>query len=213
MNRFVDEIKGKLGISQPNRPMLIGVATILVLVAVVCACVLSNTATANNFELKKNESSLASVESEEPRDSETIFVHVSGSVNKPGLYEISKGSRVADVVSAAAGFTDNAAEDSCNLARQVEDGEHIIIASQEETTQAESDSSHGSVSSNNSARLNINTANEDQLQQLPGIGASTAKKIISDRTANGPFKSVDDLLRVSGIGEKKLASLVDLICV
>jgi len=61
-------------------------------------------------------------------------------------------------------------------------------------------------------RLNINLANVEELQTLSGIGPSTAEKIVADREANGPFPSIEDLMRVSGIGEKKFAAIKDSIC-
>ncbi|MFR9170171.1 MAG: ComEA family DNA-binding protein, partial [Gordonibacter urolithinfaciens] len=64
-----------------------------------------------------------------------------------------------------------------------------------------------------SGKVNINTASATQLDTLPGVGASTAEKIVADREANGPFKTVEDLKRVSGIGDKKFAALADAICV
>ena len=60
---------------------------------------------------------------------------------------------------------------------------------------------------------NINSASEDELDELPGVGPATAAAIVEERTANGPYASVDDLLRVSGIGEKKLERLRDLVCI
>lgn len=61
--------------------------------------------------------------------------------------------------------------------------------------------------------MNLNTAGADELDALPGIGPATAEKIVADRQSNGPFADVEDLKRVSGIGDKKFAQLVDLVCV
>ena len=213
-----EEIRGKLGIARAGKPMLIGMAVVLVLVAAATVHVLSGAATASDFEVSHGASASASAEASDVAAPRTLFVHVSGSVAKPGLYELEQGSRVADAVNAAGGFADDAAEDSCNLARILEDGEHIIVARRGEDAagaDAAGADAGGQAQATGTATglVNINMASADQLESLPGIGAATAQKIVADRAANGPFKTVDDLMRVSGIGEKKLASLTGLICV
>ena len=205
-----DEIRGKLDFARAGKPLLIGMAAILVLVAVASGRVLSGAATASDFVVSSS-SQEQSRESSEPPATSTLFVHVSGSVRNPGLYEVEEGSRVADVVQAAGGFTDDASEDSINLARVLEDGEHVVVLSSEQASAPVETAGQGQQAG--SAPVNINTASADQLESLPGIGGVTAKKIVDDRTANGPFKSVNDLTRVSGIGEKKIAALEGLICV
>lgn len=173
--------------------------------------------------------------SQEPAVS--IFVHVIGAVREPGVYELSQGSRVSDAVDAAGGTTSKASVDSVNLARVLNDGEQVLVptkaqvkdqgkvagqdgsaASQEGSAAAGSAASSGSAGSSGSpsagaGKININTASSDELQTLKGVGPATAQKIIDERTANGPFAKVDDLTRVSGIGEKKLASIRDSITV
>ena len=207
-----EEIRGKLGIARAGKPMLIGMAVVLVLVAAATVHVLSGAATASDFEVSHGVSASASAEASDDVVPNTLFVHVSGAVAKPGLYELEQGSRVADVVNAAGGFADDAAEDSCNLARILEDGEHIIVARRGEDTGGDA-GGQAQATGTATGLVNINMASADQLESLPGIGAATAQKIVADRAANGPFKTVDDLMRVSGIGEKKLASLTGLICV
>lgn len=154
-----------------------------------------------------------------------IYVHVTGAVNAPGLCELRPGARVDDAVQAAGGFTEDAATWSVNLARPVSDGEQIIVATTEAAgqpgfaggqageTPAAQDAG-GEVSTPASPGLvNVNTADAAQLKTLPGIGDATAARIVSDRQANGPFKAIEDLKRVSGIGDKKFEALRDLICV
>lgn len=208
------ELREKADFSRAGKPLLIGMAAILVMVAVAVGHVLSGAATSSEFSIEsKSEAGEAS--SSAPAV-QTVFVHISGSVCNPGLYELQEGSRLADAVQASGGFADDADEDSCNLARVVTDGEHIIIPSANDAASPEGivqDNSSQTTGSMAPSRININTATASQLESLPGIGTSTAQKIISDRTQNGPFKSVEELMRVSGIGEKKLASIADLICV
>lgn len=155
-----------------------------------------------------------------------IYVHVGGEVVRPGVVQLTEGARVFDAVEAAGGLTEAASAESVNLARQVQDGEQItILGADEAAAQAASGAassagaaSAGTTSSASSATasgglVNINTADAAALVTLPGIGEKTAQKIIDDREANGPFSSVDDLTRVSGIGDKKLEAVRDLICV
>ena len=129
------------------------------------------------------------------------------------------GSRVEDAVEAAGGLAEGAAPDALNLARPLADGEQVIVPTLEEVEQsAAAGSALGAASgaggaSPASGKVNLNTAGADELDALPGIGPATAEKIVADRQSNGPFADVEDLKRVSGIGDKKFAQLVDLVCV
>ena len=203
------DVREKLGDARVRKLAPIGVAALLALVAVSAAIMLSASATANEIEIASSDDTANSEDAETPAI--TLFVHVSGAVAAPGLYELADGSRVADAVQAAGGFADDADSDSCNLARIIEDGEHIVISRQGEASQPSADTA--AQSATQSGRININTATAAQLESLPGIGEATAAKIVSDREANGPFKTVEDLTRVSGIGAKKLEALADLVCV
>lgn len=149
-------------------------------------------------------------------------VHVSGAVCEPGVYRLAAGSRVDDAVKAAGGFSDGACAEAINLARVVCDGEQILVPTTEQVEQQAdasyasgfSDASGGLVSaSTDSGKVNINTADISTLDTLPGIGPATAERIVADRESNGLFSSIEDLKRVSGIGEKKYAQLADLVCV
>ncbi|MFR8010112.1 MAG: helix-hairpin-helix domain-containing protein, partial [Gordonibacter urolithinfaciens] len=152
-----------------------------------------------------------------------LRVHVGGAVAAPGVYDLAEGARVLNAVEAAGGFAEGAARDALNLARTVSDGEQVVvpseadIAAQEAASAGVGGASAGAGASapagSASGKVNINTASATQLDTLPGVGASTAEKIVADREANGPFKTVEDLKRVSGIGDKKFAALADAICV
>ena len=121
-----------------------------------------------------------------PATAATVTVHVVGEVRRPGVYELAGGSRV------------------------VADGEQIAIPRQGEGGPAIA-AAPGAASK--PGKIDLNTATEAQLDTLPGVGPSTAGKIVSDRTENGPFRTVDDLMRVPGIGPAKLDALKDLVTV
>lgn len=144
-----------------------------------------------------------------------IVVHVSGAVANGGVYELPEGSRAGDAVEAAGGFAEGAAAGALNLARVVSDGEQINVPFEAEMASgaaSEGSSSSGGVTAS-SGKVNINTAGVAELDTLPGVGVSTAQKIIADREANGSFARPEDLMRVAGIGEKKFEQLAALIVV
>jgi competence protein ComEA len=150
----------------------------------------------------------------------TVFVHVVGAVHHPGLYELAVGSRVADAVSAAGGLAASGAQEGVNLASVLKDGEQIAIPTRDELKRGGARAVGGIAGSaaraqpgGGGAAVNINTADAAALDTLPGVGPSTAAKIVADREANGPFATPDDLGRVPGIGPKKLEQLKPAICV
>lgn len=137
-----------------------------------------------------------------------LCVYICGEVTAPGVYYVAQGARVCDVVECAQGFLENASLESLNLARPVSDGEQIIVRAIDESS---SDSAgRGNASSQ---LVNINTATAAQLEQIPGIGAAFAQRIISYRDKQGSFKTIDELKNVSGIGDKKLESIRAYVCV
>lgn len=145
-----------------------------------------------------------------------VFVHIDGAVVAPGVYEMT-GSlpRVNDAVMAAGGLAGDADTSALNLAAVLSDGEKIHVPRQGEAMAAGQTSpgaaSGPDVDAPSSGMININTATEEQLDSLPGIGPSTAAAIVEDRERNGPFTSPEDLMRVSGIGEGKFSKLKDQI--
>jgi competence protein ComEA len=145
----------------------------------------------------------------QPAAAATVTVHVVGEVRRPGVYELAGGARARDAVAAAGGLLGDADQAAINLARVVADGEQIAVPRQGEAVPASSGGTGGA--SGPPAKVDLNTATAEQLDALPGIGPATATKIVSDRTANGPFRTVDDLMRVPGIGPAKFDALKDLV--
>ena len=133
----------------------------------------------------------------------TIFVHVVGEVANPGIYSVEAGGRVFDAIFAAGGLTELADQASVNLAREVSDGEQVLILTTGQTAAA------GSAKA--SQLLSLNRASQAELEQLPGVGPTLAGRMLDWRTANGGFKKKEDLMKVSGIGQKLFASMKDLV--
>ena len=130
-----------------------------------------------------------------------IFVHVTGKVKHPGIYQLDSGSRVFDAVLLAGGFTAKANQSGVNLARLINDGEQIIIGT--------GNSPVGSAES--LSFISLNQSASSTLEDLPGVGPALAGRIVDWREANGGFKSKEDLLNVAGIGDKLFASIKDLV--
>lgn len=152
----------------------------------------------------------------EGKEDPSIRIHVGGAVATPGVVELFSGSRVCDAIDAAGGFREDAARDALNLARVVNDGEQLIVPLRDavDATSGGDDPSWGEGAGSDTPKLiNINRASMEELDTLPGVGVSTAERIIADRTENGPFSAPEDLKRVSGIGDKKYTALADRICV
>lgn len=154
-----------------------------------------------------------------------ITVYISGQVAKEGVVTLSSDKRLDDAVEKLGGLTKNADTNNINLAMKLEDEKHYIIPKEGEVIQNNSDSTQvtsnkDNNSSNNAtqsdsqgSKININTADLKQLDDIPGVGEATANKILSYRDENGEFKSIEEIKNVNGIGDKKFENMKDLICV
>lgn len=172
----------------------------------------------SNIDVKTNEITEEKVK---------IMVDISGQVISPGVILLDEGSRLIDAINAAGGTTKDANLSKVNLAYILSDAQKIYIPSVKDKEDKEyiskengdgiviSESTKESSSKNKSESLmiNINTANEEELQKLPGIGSSIASKIVAYRKENGKFKSIEDIKNVRGIGDSKFNNIKNNIYV
>lgn len=149
-----------------------------------------------------------------------VVVHVDGAVAAPGVYTLEGTPRVNDAIVAAGGLLAGADTSSINLAALLSDGQKVYVPLEGEDAPAAVDSTATgetstsvSTTATSTALININTATAEELCELPGVGEATAAAIVEDREANGAFTSIEDIMRVSGIGEKKFAKMQGMICV
>ena len=139
-----------------------------------------------------------------PPSPAVVVVHVVGQVARPGLVRLPVGARVADAIDAAGGLTRPRAADSVNLARELGDGEQVVVGAAPGAVPA---AGSASPAPSEPAVLDLNTASVEQLDTLPGVGPVLAARIVAWRAANGPFRSIDELGEVSGIGESILSQV------
>ncbi len=173
-------------------------------------------------------------ETKKEKKEELISVDIKGEINIPGIYSLKESSRIIDVIDKAGGLTENADTTVINLSKKIKDEMVIIIYSKEqvnnfkETKQLEEQLQSKCISPdeeslqndacieetyNNNGKININTASKQELMTLPGIGESKAKDIISYREKNGLFKTIEDIKKVSGIGDTLFAQIKENITV
>ena len=158
---------------------------------------------------------------------ETIVIHITGEVKKEGVIYLEKGARIVDAIKEAGGETKNADLSQINLAYELQDGQKIYIPNKNEKISqyiiginGETIDSNGTNTGNEStssskegAKVNINTATQNELDGLPGIGPALAQRIIDFREENGNFKSIEDIQNVKGIGNSKFDEIKDKIVV
>jgi competence protein ComEA len=143
-----------------------------------------------------------------------ILAHVAGEVRRPGVYEFREGDRVIDAIDAAGGARGDAALDELNLAAPLTDGSQVLVPGRSVAgaPEAEGSTTIGAADAT-TARINVNTADAAELEELPGIGEVLSQAIIDHREEFGPFSTVDELEDVSGIGPSILADVRDLVTV
>ncbi len=147
-----------------------------------------------------------------------IYVDIGGCVKNPGVYKLTEGTRLFQLISQAGGLTDDADTDSINQAEEVYDGQKIMIYSVNDNSNSENGSYGSSGNGQNSSqfsagKININRADASALQEIPGVGPATAQKIIEYRENSGRFNSIEDIKNVSGIGDKTFENMKEYITV
>lgn len=161
-----------------------------------------------------------------------IMVYITGEVKNPGIYELEENSRIKDVIEKAGGLKETADITDINLATILQDEDKITIPTKDkkmeekqnteriqsnkqskttEKSQNTTSISTNTTGKNQNTKVNINTATQTELETLPGIGPSTASKIVSYRKENGKFKSIEEIKKVNGIGESKYKKIKELI--
>lgn len=190
-------------------PALIGVTIVLALLAVFTGVVTMQRRDAVEVVLNTSSTGSASPTADSTASGEAspvTVVHVTGAVVSPGVYSLEPGARIEDALDAAGGLLPDAAEWAVNRAAPVSDGAQVYVPTRDAAphTQASDSGPNGGDS-----LINLNTADESELDELPGIGPALARRIVAYREQNGPFESFEDLLAVSGIGTSKLEGLRD----
>ena len=144
-----------------------------------------------------------------------IFVDIDGAVNKPGVYKVSEGTRLFQVIELAGGLTDGASTQSLNRAEAVYDGQKITVYSSDTEGYSQDDMGGGVPAEKGitGGKVNINTADSVTLQTIPGIGPSKAARIIEYRESQGRFKKIDDIKNVTGIGDMTFENIKGYITV
>ncbi len=161
-----------------------------------------------------------------------IMVYITGEVKNPGIYELEENSRIKDVIEKAGGLKETADITDINLATILQDEDKITIPTKDKTMEEKQNTeriqsnkqsktteksqnttsiSTNTTGKNQNTKVNINTATQTELETLPGIGPSTASKIVSYRKENGKFKSIEEIKKVNGIGESKYKKIKELI--
>lgn len=145
-------------------------------------------------------------------EEKVCFVHICGAVKAPGVYQIEKGSRIFTVVDMAGGFLETACQSYVNLAEPVSDGQRIYIPTLEEAADLVILQQTGDKEAAD-GKININTAQAEELCTLPGIGAAKADAIIAYRSEHGSFKQIEDIMKVTGIKQSGYEKLRERITV
>ena len=166
----------------------------------------------NNNEKITIQNVLTTEDEPEKIENETIKVYVTGEVKNQGVIELEQGSRIVDAIEKAGGQTEEANLKNVNLAYELEDGQKIYIPNKsEENTNEITDDGITGIDSKENDTIDINKADEKELQELNGIGESLASSIIKYREDNGKFKNIEDLKNVPGIGESKFSNIKEKI--
>ncbi len=184
--------------------VLFAALLVAAMAAVVC---LSRGDRPKTIEIPLNKPRAVAVQRSGSRSQGKVFVHISGAVHKRGVLELIAGSRTEDAINLA-GATEDADLDALNLAATLVDGERIVVPSRNSPGQRAAMSPWATAG----LKVNVNRASQQELESLPGIGGTLARRIIDFRSTKR-FGKVDDLLQIRGIGPATLEKIRDSVCV
>lgn len=180
---------------------------VLVLIAIIVIGLYLYKESKNDYTYEETLAIALENEETTEEENEEITIHIIGEVKYPGIVILKSGQRIVDAIEAAGGETEEADLNKLNLAQLLNDGDKIYVPNKND----EIDEYKDTTSQN--TNVNLNTATLEELMTLPGIGKSTAQKIIDYRKQNGKFKTIEDLKNVSGIGESKFDNIKEKIIV
>ena len=190
----------------------------LIIIIIITSIVITNIKNNKYEEIEYNEIIENSEKINYEEKIETIKIHISGEVKYNGVIELDKGARIDDAIKFAGGLTENADISEVNLAYELSDGQKLYIPTVGGALQGEqkiitSENQEGIIESISlkDEKININTATQTEFETLPGIGPSLAYKIVEYRNQNGKFKTIEDLKKVSGIGENKYKQIESFV--
>lgn len=212
-NKFLEELKEFIE-NKKNKIKIVAVPVLVI------AAVLFFWLNSGSDEIKIDEGNSSVIEEDGVFQQEVnstqshLYVDIGGEVMKPGVYEVSDGTRLFEVIDKAGGLTEDADIDGINRAETVQDGQKIMIGRHGENPDENRDSySANNVTDSGEGKVNINTADAAALQTIPGIGPSKADRIIEYRESEGKFNEIDDIKNISGIGNKTFESIKEYITV
>lgn len=203
--------------------------SIIILIILICGvivyAILSNNSNYEEQDILEQNFIENKIENNIKEEKRKIVVHITGQVKNPGLVYLDEESRIADAINAAGGSTKDAALDKVNLAYVLEDGQKIYIPNKNEkisdiqyiiTNSGENvlkDTGKESNIKGGIKKVNINKANQEELETLPGVGPALAIRIIEYRSSNGKFEKIEDVQNVKGIGDSKFTNIKEYICI
>lgn len=216
-----------------KKKIIISAVLLLILVVAFAIYMIIENENHSEFDLEnevleqntENAGNIANLEvvNEIAEEKEKIAVHITGEIKKEGIIYLNQGARIVDAIKEAGGETKQADLSQVNLAYELQDGQKIYIPNKKEKisqyitensgTNVIIEDSNTSTQKGGSGKVNINTANQSELDRLPGIGPSLAERIIEYREENGNFKNIEDLQNVKGIGDAKFADIKDKVTV